>query len=35
MKKLPSLWLSVFTMKHIDDEDTEIFQILISHLPAK
>lgn len=23
MKKLPSLWLSVFTMKHIDDEDTE------------
>lgn len=22
MKKLPSLWLSVFTMKHIDDEST-------------
>lgn len=24
MKKLPSLWLSVFTMKHMDDEATEI-----------
>ncbi|ETZ24090.1 sigma-70 family RNA polymerase sigma factor [Pedobacter sp. V48] len=23
MKKLPSLWLSVFTMKHMDDEATE------------
>jgi len=22
MKKLPALWLSVFTMKHIDDEET-------------
>jgi len=24
MKKLPSLWLSVFTMKHMDDEPTDI-----------
>ncbi|ETZ19552.1 hypothetical protein N824_12485 [Pedobacter sp. V48] len=24
MKKLPSLWMSVFTMKHIDEESTEI-----------
>ncbi|RXF70578.1 sigma-70 family RNA polymerase sigma factor [Arcticibacter tournemirensis] len=24
MKKLPALWLSVFTMKHIDDESTEM-----------
>jgi RNA polymerase sigma-70 factor (TIGR02943 family) len=24
MQKLPSLWLSVFTMKHVDDEDTEV-----------
>jgi RNA polymerase sigma-70 factor (TIGR02943 family) len=24
MQKLPSLWLSVFTMKHIDDETTEM-----------
>lgn len=24
MKKLPALWLSVFTMKHIDEEPTEI-----------
>lgn len=23
MKKLPALWLSVFTMKHMDEEDTE------------
>ncbi len=23
MQKLPALWLSVFTMKHIDDENTE------------
>jgi RNA polymerase sigma-70 factor (TIGR02943 family) len=24
MKKLPALWLSVFTMKHIDEESTDI-----------
>jgi RNA polymerase sigma-70 factor (ECF subfamily) len=24
MQKLPSLWLSVFTMKHIDDEDSAV-----------
>lgn len=24
MQKLPSLWLSVFTMKHMDDESTEL-----------
>ncbi len=24
MKKLPSLWLSVFTMKHMDDESTTV-----------
>jgi len=24
MQKLPALWLAVFTMKHIDDEDTTI-----------
>ena len=24
MKKLPALWLSVFTMKHVDEENTEI-----------
>jgi len=24
MKKLPSLWMSVFTMKHIDEESTEL-----------
>jgi RNA polymerase sigma-70 factor (TIGR02943 family) len=24
MKKLPALWLSVFTMKHIDELDTEM-----------
>lgn len=24
MQKLPALWLSVFTLKHVDDEDTEM-----------
>jgi RNA polymerase sigma-70 factor (ECF subfamily) len=24
MQKLPALWMSVFTMKHMDDQTTEI-----------
>jgi RNA polymerase sigma-70 factor (TIGR02943 family) len=34
MKKLPSLWLSVFSMKHIDDEATEIICTELNITPA-
>jgi len=34
MQKLPSLWLSVFTMKHIDDEKTEMICSELNVTPA-
>ena len=34
MKKLPPLWLSVFSMKHIDDEATEIICNELNITPA-
>ncbi len=34
MKKLPSLWLSIFTMKHIDDLKTEIICSELKVTPA-
>jgi RNA polymerase sigma-70 factor (ECF subfamily) len=34
MQKLPVLWLSVFTMKHIDDEATELICSKLNVTPA-